>query len=203
MSVRPSASLPSSCSGAMYWNVPRIVPSWVRSLLRRQRRQARLRRRGRHRLREAEVEQLHARLRDHHVAGLQIPVHDPLPVRLVQRVGDLRSRSAASARAAARPCARRSLSVSPSSILHDQVLGLALAPDVVESADVRMRELRDRLRLALEALAHLGRRRHVRRQHLDRHRPLQPRVPRLVDLPHPARAERRQDLVGAETGSGC
>ncbi len=30
MSVRPSASLPSSCSGAMYWNVPRIVPSCVR-----------------------------------------------------------------------------------------------------------------------------------------------------------------------------
>ena len=30
MSVRASASLPSSCSGAMYWNVPRIVPSCVR-----------------------------------------------------------------------------------------------------------------------------------------------------------------------------
>ena len=30
MSVRPSASRPSSCSGAMYWNVPRIVPSCVR-----------------------------------------------------------------------------------------------------------------------------------------------------------------------------
>ena len=30
MSVRPSASLPSSCSGAMYWNVPRIVPACVR-----------------------------------------------------------------------------------------------------------------------------------------------------------------------------
>src|SRR5262245_2194991 len=29
MSVLASASLPSSCSGAMYWNVPRIVPSCV------------------------------------------------------------------------------------------------------------------------------------------------------------------------------
>ncbi len=29
MSVRASASTPSSCSGAMYWNVPRIVPSAV------------------------------------------------------------------------------------------------------------------------------------------------------------------------------
>ena len=30
MSVRASASLPSNCSGAMYWNVPRRVPSVVR-----------------------------------------------------------------------------------------------------------------------------------------------------------------------------
>ena len=29
MSVRASASAPSSCSGAMYWNVPRIVPAVV------------------------------------------------------------------------------------------------------------------------------------------------------------------------------
>src|SRR5260370_290719 len=29
MSVRESASLPSSCSGAMYWNVPTIAPSPV------------------------------------------------------------------------------------------------------------------------------------------------------------------------------
>lgn len=29
MSLRASASSPSSCSGAMYWNVPRIVPSVV------------------------------------------------------------------------------------------------------------------------------------------------------------------------------
>jgi hypothetical protein len=30
MSVRASASLPSSCSGAMYWKVPRMVPFSVR-----------------------------------------------------------------------------------------------------------------------------------------------------------------------------
>ncbi len=29
MSLRASASLPSTCSGAMYWNVPTIVPCWV------------------------------------------------------------------------------------------------------------------------------------------------------------------------------
>ena len=63
---------------------------------------------------------------------------------------------------------------------------------------MRVRELRDRLRLALEPLPDLGRRREMRRQHLDRDRPLEPRVARLVDLAHPARADRREDLVGAE-----
>ena len=58
-------------------------------------------------------------------------------------------------------------------------------------------------RLALEPLANLADRRHVLRQHFHRDRPLQPRVPRLVDLPHPSRAQRRQDLVGTEARTGC
>ena len=40
------------------------------------------------------------------------------------------------------------------------------------------------------------------RQDLDRDVPVQPLVPRPVDLSHPARAERREDLVGAEAGAG-
>jgi hypothetical protein len=57
---------------------------------------------------------------------------------------------------------------------------------VVERADVRMRELRDRLRLPLEALARLGRYGEMRRQDLDRDLAAQPRVPRPVHFPHPA-----------------
>ena len=83
-------------------------------------------------------------------------------------------------------------------VLHDEVLGLALAPDVVERADVRVRDLRDRLRLALEPLPQLRARREMLRQDLDRDRALEPRVSRLVDLPHPARADGRQDLVRPE-----
>ena len=58
------------------------------------------------------------------------------------------------------------------------------------------------LRLALEALAR-PRATPTRRvgQHLDRHVALEPRVPRPVDLAHPARAERRDDLVGTEASS--
>ena len=40
------------------------------------------------------------------------------------------------------------------------------------------------------------------RQDLDRHLAREPRVPRPVDLPHPARAERRDDLVGTEARAG-
>src|SRR6202162_5201614 len=38
---------------------------------------------------DAEVEKLHAGSGDHDVAGFQVPVNDPLPVRLVERVRDL------------------------------------------------------------------------------------------------------------------
>ena len=100
------------------------------------------------------------------------------------------------------PLLRRSVSVSPSRYSMTRYSVSPSRPDVVERADVRMRELRDRFRLALEALADLGRRRHVRRQHFHRDRPLQPRVLRLVDLSHPAGAERRQDLVGTQARSG-
>lgn len=86
--------------------------------------------------------------------------------------------------------------------LHDEVLGVAFAPHVVQDADVRVRQLRDRPRLPLEALAGLGRRGPVRGQHLDGHLARQPSVPRAVNLSHAPRAERRKDLVGAKAGAG-
>ena len=123
---------------------------------------------------------------------------DPLPVRLVQRVGDLdaeaqrlRERQRALAEAI-----RERLALEE---LHDEVLRAVLVADVVKGADVRMRELRDRLRLALEPLADFGRGREMLRQNLDRDRALEPRVLRLVDLAHPSGADRREDLVGTET----
>ena len=49
--------------------------------------------------------------------------------------------------------------------------------------------------LLLETLQARRIRRRLRRQHLDRHLATESRVPRAVHLPHPARAERREDLV--------
>ena len=65
-----------------------------------------------------------------------------------------------------------------------------------------MRQRRDRLRLALEPRQRVGIRGERLRQHLDRDVALELRVPRPVDLPHPARAERREDLVGTEASPG-
>ena len=86
-------------------------------------------------------------------------------------------------------------------ILHDEVLDAILISHVVERADVGMRELRDRLGLPLETLPKIPAPGESVRQHLDRDDPLEPRVPRPIDLSHPARAEGREDLVGAETGA--
>ena len=159
------------------------------------------RRPPRRRFREAEVEQLRAGLRQHDVAGLQIAMDDAVPVRLVERVGDLDRDSAAPRSSGSAPFVSRSASVSPSRYSMTRNVDAVLFADVVQRADVRMVELRDRPRLALEALANCASAANAG-QDLDRDGAIEPRVARLVDLAHAAGAERRQDLVGAETGAG-
>ena len=65
-----------------------------------------------------------------------------------------------------------------------------------------MRERGDGLGLALESGERFGVAGELVGQDLDRDVALQPRVARPVDLAHPARAERGEDLVGAEAGTG-
>src|SRR5476649_600685 len=88
MSVRASASRPSSCSGAMYWNVPRIVPCAVRlggvvgsidnpPPATTPRADARPKSRS------------FAGSRQHHIARLQIAVNDSRAMRAVECVRDL------------------------------------------------------------------------------------------------------------------
>src|SRR5581483_4487530 len=79
--------------------------------------------------------------------------------------------------------------------LHDEIADAVVVADVVQCADVGMRELRDRLRLALEADLQLGILREFVRKNLDRDRAIEPRIARLEYLPHPARANPRDDLI--------
>jgi hypothetical protein len=101
-------------------------------------------------LRQAEVQQLHARLRQHHVAGLEVAVDDALLVRGGQRLGNLRpdlERLRQRQRALLQPVGERFAG----EVLHDEVGPAILLPHVVERTDVGVLESGDGPRLALEA----------------------------------------------------
>ena len=78
---------------------------------------------------------------------------------------------------------------------HDerQTVGFA---DLVDRADIRMVERRNRARLSLEPLAE------IRADDLDGDGAIQARVSGFVNLAHPSRAQRRLDLVRAESRAG-
>ncbi len=203
MSVRASAGCPSSCSGAMYWNVPTIVPCSVSGLA------------------SVWSDDCAGTTADPSPGRAARPKSRSLtPPRVSITLPGFRSRWTIPARcAASSACAiwapRRRTSGSGSGPLaralrerlaldeleHHVVQLGALdrrAADVVDRADVRVVEGRDALRLALEARAELRVGREQRRQQLERHVAIEPRVAGAVDLAHPARAERSHDLVGAQ-----
>ena len=86
-------------------------------------------------------------------------------------------------------------------VLHHQEIDVGFVTDVVQRADVRMAQRRDRARLALEPLLHLGVVSPMRRQHLDGDRSRQPRVRGFVDFAHAAGADRGDDFVGSESSA--
>ena len=79
-------------------------------------------------------------------------------------------------------------------VLHHEKRGPDTLADVVERADVRMRELRDRAGFAVKALAKLWIGGQSLGEDLDRDRAIKTRVARFVDFPHAARADGRDDF---------
>ena len=73
--------------------------------------------------------------------------------------------------------------------------------DVVQRADVRMIQRRDRTRFTVEAVAQLRIGRELRRQNFDRDRAIEARVARPIDFAHAARANERDDFVDAKLRS--
>lgn len=72
----------------------------------------------------------------------------------------------------------------------------------MQRANVRNGELRDRARLAFEALAELGIVGEVGRQHLDCDDAVEARVSRLVDFARASRTQGRQNFVRPQTHAG-
>ena len=153
-------------------------------------------------LREAEVQDLEMPvLVDEQVLGLQVPVDDALlvgggeaPGNLDRVVDRLLRREGPRLEFLAQRFAFQKL--------HDGIGDAVLRPEVEDREDVRMRERRDRLRLALEPGQRLGIGRDGERQDLDRHVPVELLIPSPVHLSHAARADRRKDFVGAEARTG-
>jgi hypothetical protein len=87
-------------------------------------------------------------------------------------------------------------------VLHHEEGGAALVADVEERADVRVIELRNGLRFAVEALAELRVGGQRAGKGFDRNGAIQPRIERLVNLAHAAGAQLGDDFIGAEAGAG-
>ena len=71
---------------------------------------------------------------------------------------------------------------------HDEVIGVLVPSDVVDRADVRMRERGDGLGFAFEPRAELGIRGEFRGKDLDGDGAVEPCIPRPVHLAHAAGA---------------
>ncbi len=150
---------------------------------------------------QAEVEKLDSRLRDHRIGRLQVAVDDPLAVRRLEGRGDLGSEPQCLIEGQ-QPSGEAFCKGLPLEQFHHEVLDAVLIPDIVERADVRMRELRDRLGLPLEPLPHVGRGGQALREHFYRDGTLETGVPRPVDFSHPSGPDGRENFVGAEPGTG-
>ena len=133
------------------------------------------------------------------VGGLQIAMSDRLVVsggQRPQRLADDVER----ARRRHGPFADQIRQRLPRKQLHHQVRHTAVDPKGGERDDVRVRERRERPRLALETATPLGRRGRALRQHLDRHQAIELHLPAPVDHADAAGAQRCQHLIASIQG---
>ena len=87
-------------------------------------------------------------------------------------------------------------------ILHHQEDGRPVLTNVMECADVRMRDAGDGARFVPEPFdAAVWRVHDLAREELDGDGPIESRIARTVDFAHSSGAERCQDLERAEAGS--
>ena len=150
--------------------------------------------------RQPEVEQLRAALGQHHVTRLQIAMHHVVSMCRIESVRDLNpdlQRLVDRQRAFLQPVGER-LTVEQ---LHHEERRAVVLSYVMERADMRVRQLRDGSRFPVQPVFELRVPSERGAQDLDGDGPVEPRVARLVDFAHAPRAERREDLVGAEASA--
>ena len=158
-------------------------------------------RRGVGRLGQAEVEYLHGAVGAHHdVGGLQVAVDDPPLVGGLERLDDL-LRDGQRIVQRDRPAREPLGEVLPFDELHRQrapSTGRGRVFESVDLRDVRVVERRERASFPVEPRQPFLVPREQLGQDLDRDRPLQPAVDRLVDLAHASGTDPAYDLVRSD-----
>ncbi len=119
------------------------------------------------------------------------------PLRLGRGGNGTRSRSR-TVRLRARPTSQPVRQRLPLEILHDEEVGAGFVADIIEGADVRMIERRDRPCFTVEPLAERRVQGGGIGDHLDRDDAIEAGVAGAVDLAHAAGADRRLNLVRSE-----
>jgi hypothetical protein len=123
---------------------------------------------------------------EENVVGLDVAVDDAADVRVVERVGDLAQDAAHLVHRLARLVREQRGEIPAGDVRHHEVRDPLALADVVDGHDVRVGQLRRRLRFAGEARADRGIVRQLRRQHLDGDVALESPVTRPIDDRHAA-----------------
>ena len=121
-------------------------------------------------------------------------MNDPRPMRRIERLAHFHADPQGLLqrnRAASQPVGQRFAL----QILHHQKIDAVLMPHVVQRADTRMIQRRNRARLAVESLSQLRVGGKMLRQDLDGHVAAQPGIPGAIHLAHSARSQRGHNLV--------
>jgi hypothetical protein len=84
----------------------------------------------------------------------------------------------------------------------DGVMDAVLAAEIEDGQDVRMRQRRDRTRLAIKTIERNLVLLEMRRQHLDRNIAMQPRILGAINLTHPTDRDQVEDRVTPESCAG-
>ena len=144
--------------------------------------------------REAEVGDLHtAAFINEDVLRLHVAVDDALLVRELQRVANLRH-DGERLLGLHLPGADHLAQVYAVHEFHREIIQPAALAEVVDGDDVRVAELRERARLASEALDEIRRQRVGGRQDFQRDDAIQIELPRLVHDAHAAAPEQLEDF---------
>ena len=127
-------------------------------------------------------------------------MHEPLAVCRLERVGerDAEIDHLVDAQAAAMDPSRERLAFEQ---LHREKRHVAIVADVIDHADVGVAQRRCGARFALKPLDRFAGG-SVARKKFQRDQSTEPRIERLVDLPHPAAAEQPDDLVWSDLTAG-